>query len=228
MNKPALSVPPETPGVVAGERVLRDARDRRRLILQEATRLFLDEGYGAATTNALVARVGGSKSTIYSYFESKEKLFGAVVDHVLAQLKAATDDSALHGGDHKDSLADLGLRLLTIALSADHIALARLVIGEAHRFPEIGAIYHEHGPALAQEGVVAFLVAHDVLPAASREEVREAAEWFTARLIHSAFIRALCGPGGGPQAQQPEQIADETARNFLLHFTGGSTRDFVA
>src|SRR3546814_15929481 len=66
-----------------------------------------------------------------------------------------------------------------------------MVIGEAHRFPEIGAIYHERGPALAQKGVIAFLLEHEVLPGASREEVHEAAEWFTGRLIHSAYPRAL-------------------------------------
>lgn len=219
MNNPALRIPTDRSGNVAGEPVVRDARDRRRLILQEATRLFLEEGYGSATTNALVARVGGSKSTIYSYFESKEKLFGAVVDHVLEQLKAATEDFDPPGGDLQDSLVDLGLRLLTIALSADHIALARMVIGEAHRFPEIGAIYHERGPALAQKGVIAFLLEHEVLPGASREEVHEAAEWFTGRLIHSAFIRALCGPGIGADPQEQAQIAQDTASTFVRRFT---------
>lgn len=198
---------------------LREARGRKSAILEQATRLFLDEGYAAATTNALVARLGGSKSTIYSYFASKEKLFASVVDHVLAQLKAATGEFNPPRGDVRKLLVELGERLLSIVLSADHIALARMVIAEAHRFPEIGAIYHEHGPALAQEGVVAFLLAHEVMPGASREEVREAAEWFTGRLIHSAFIRALCGPGVDADIHDPAQIADETARNFLKHFT---------
>lgn len=219
MNQAALRKPDDGRGPAAPGN-LREARGRKSAILDQATRLFLEEGYAAATTNALVARVGGSKSTIYSHFASKEKLFASVVDHVLAQLKAATGDFNPPRGDVRRLLVELGKRLLSIALSPDHIALARMVIGEAHRFPEIGAIYYEHGPALAQEGVVAFLLAHDVMPGASRKEVREAAEWFTGRLIHSAFIRALCGPGVGTDVQEPEQVANETARNFLQHFTG--------
>ncbi|NCO47671.1 MAG: TetR/AcrR family transcriptional regulator [Sphingomonadales bacterium] len=220
MNNSTLQTPSEKPSNVAGEPVLHDARSRHRLILQEATRLFLEEGYGSATTNTLVARVGGSKSTIYSYFESKEKLFGAVVDHVLTQLKTATEDFDRPDGDLKDCLVDLGVKLQTIVLSADHIALARMVIGEAHRFPEIGAIYHEHGPALAQEGVVDFLLAHDAMPGASIEDVRDAAEWFTGRLIHRAFIHALCGPGDYADLLEPTKIAQDTARTFVQRFSG--------
>ncbi|MDZ4307635.1 TetR/AcrR family transcriptional regulator [Allopontixanthobacter sp.] len=220
MNNSALQIPLESPGDVAAEPLMRVARARRLLILQEATRLFLDEGYGSATTNALVARVGGSKSTIYSYFGNKEKLFGAVVDHVLAQLKAATEDYDPPGGDLEDCLVDLGMKLQTIVLSDDHIALARMVIGEAHRFPEIGEIYHEHGPALAQRGVVDFLLAHDAMPGASLEDIRDAAEWFTGRLIHRAFIRALCGPGTDADPQEPGRIAQDAARTFVQRFAG--------
>ncbi len=220
MDNSALHTPIESPGGVAGEPVLRDARDRRLFILQVATRLFLEEGYGAATTNALVTRVGGSKSTIYSYFGSKEKLFGAVVDHVLAQLKAATEGYDPPGGDLEDCLVDLGVKLQAIVLSDDHIALARMVIGEAHRFPEIGGIYHEHGPALAQQGVVDFLLAHDAMPGSSLEDIRDAAEWFTGRLIHRAFIRALCGPGIDADPQEPGRIAQDAARTFVQRFTG--------
>lgn len=220
MNNSARHMPIQSPGGVAEEPVLRDARDRRRLILQEATRLFLEEGYGSATTNALVARVGGSKSTIYSYFGNKEKLFGAVVDHVLAQLKTATEDYDPPGGDLEDCLVDLGVKLQAIVLSDDHIALARMVIGEAHRFPKIGWIYHEHGPALAQQGVVDFLLAHDTMPGSSLEDIRDAAEWFTGRLIHRAFIRALCGPGIDADPDEPGRIAQDAARTFVQRFTG--------
>lgn len=191
---------------------------RREAILKVATRLFLEEGYGAATTNALVARVGGSKSTIYSHYENKEKLFGAVVDHVLAQLKAATDRHDVSHGDAQQRLRALGEGLLEIVLSEDHVALARMVIGEAHRFPEIGAIYHEHGPALAQERVSAFLTEHAVMPGAAPAEIEDAAEWFTGRLIHRAFIRALCAPAGARRSAEATAIARETAETFIRYF----------
>ena len=200
-----------------------DARDgaaRRRAILDAATRLFLNEGYGAATTNALVARTGGSKSTIYSYFESKEKLFAAVVDHVLARLATATEDIEHQATPLREGLYALGVRLLAIVLSDDHIALARVVIGEARRFPEIGAIYYDQGPALAQRGVVAYLAAHRALPGAGIDGLRDAAEWFTGRLIHRAFVQALCGSG---RAATPGEIADivrGTVAGFMAHFVG--------
>ena len=218
MNQSALKKPYE--GLRPAEPAdMHEARGRKSAILHQATRLFLEEGYAAATTNALVARTGGSKSTIYSYFGSKEKLFGAVVDHVLAQIKATTNDFDPPDGDLQNCLIDLGAKLLTIVLSADHIALARMVIGEANRFPEIGAIYHDHGPALAQEGVVAFLLGHDAMPGANPDDIRDAAEWFTGRLIHRAFICALCGSDDGAGPDEAKRIARDTASTFVRRFT---------
>lgn len=220
MNNAARHMPIENAGAIATEPVPRDARDRRQWILQEATRLFLEEGYGSATTNALVARVGGSKSTIYSYFRSKPQLFGAVVDHVLVQLKTATDGYDPPGRNLQECLANLGMRLQAIVLSDDHIALARMVIGEAHRFPEVGAIYHEHGPALAQQGVIDFLLAHGAMPGSSLEDIVDAAEWFTGRLIHRSFIQALCGSGIHGEPEELGRIAQDAARTFVQRFTG--------
>lgn len=197
----------------------RDSELRRQQILAAATRLFLDQGYEAATTNLLVETVGGSKSTIYSHFDNKEKLFAAVVDNVLAQLRAATDAFDLPGESLRDGLFAVGIRLLTIVLSDDHVALARLVIAEAKRCPEVGRIYFEHGPALALQGVVEFLIDRNALPDCDIEQIRDAAEWFSSRLVHRAFFRALCGSEG---PAKPGDIANEARRianAFITRFT---------
>ena len=225
MNSPAIDPALKPPAAETGSSSARNPAARRLRILEAATRLFLDEGYGQATTNALVRIVGGSKATLYSHFPSKEQLFGAVVDHVLARLVAATGDFPASGDDAETSLAELGEGLLELILAPDHIALARMVIGEAHRFPEIGAIYHAHGPALAQEGVRDFLQAHDILPGATSQELRDAAEWFTGRLIHRAFVDALCSRSRAPDRAELRRLAADTAHSFVRHFgRGGQAR----
>ncbi|MFT3998253.1 MAG: helix-turn-helix domain-containing protein, partial [Asticcacaulis sp.] len=57
-----------------------DKDTRREAILDVASRIFLEEGFDAASMSAIAARVGGSKGTLYNYFKNKEELFEAFVD----------------------------------------------------------------------------------------------------------------------------------------------------
>ena len=57
----------------------RDRDARRGAILDAAEKVFLEEGFAAASMSAIAARVGGSKGTLYNYFKSKEALFEAYV-----------------------------------------------------------------------------------------------------------------------------------------------------
>ena len=44
---------------------------------------FSERGYDGASMSAIVARAGGSKQTLYSYFSSKEELFIEMMAHAL-------------------------------------------------------------------------------------------------------------------------------------------------
>ena len=61
------------------------ARGRARLqkILEAATELFLRVGYEQTSIDAILLQSGGSKSTLYAYFPTKEDLFRAVIDSVV-------------------------------------------------------------------------------------------------------------------------------------------------
>jgi AcrR family transcriptional regulator len=61
---------------------------RRAEIVRHAIDYFARFGYAGADLNAIAARVGCAKGTLYNYFPSKEMLFGACVDHVIRGLSA--------------------------------------------------------------------------------------------------------------------------------------------
>src|SRR3954464_10654712 len=61
------------------ETVRKGRGDRRELILDVASEVFLKEGYAATSMSEIAARLGGSKGTLYNYFKSKEELFEAYV-----------------------------------------------------------------------------------------------------------------------------------------------------
>jgi AcrR family transcriptional regulator len=53
---------------------------RQEAILEEAARLFAEQGFAAADVQELANRLAVGKGTIYRYFPSKEELFRAAVD----------------------------------------------------------------------------------------------------------------------------------------------------
>jgi AcrR family transcriptional regulator len=120
--------------------------ERRRHILDVAGEVFLQEGYAAATMSAIAARLGGSKGTLYNYFTSKTELFAAYMadacEHYSEALLATADDET----PLVEALRRLGVGFLTFVLRDEPMAINRLVIAEAHRFPEIGEAFYEAGP----------------------------------------------------------------------------------
>src|ERR1700751_3126136 len=60
----------------------RRGAELRRHILFAAKDVFLETGYERASMDAVAARAGTSKRSLYAHFESKDKLFLAVLDFV--------------------------------------------------------------------------------------------------------------------------------------------------
>ena len=52
---------------------------KRRQIVDGARRVFLSQGYDAASMGEIARAAGVSKGTLYVYFENKEQLFDAIV-----------------------------------------------------------------------------------------------------------------------------------------------------
>lgn len=131
--------------LASGRRAARKA-DRRRAILQVAERSFLERGYGETSMSTIAAELGGSKTTLWSYFPSKEALFAAVLDEMIADFERKLDEAIAPGGGTEAVLARFGRLLLEKMMSPRSIALHRLIVSEAQRVPEIGQAFAERGP----------------------------------------------------------------------------------
>jgi len=123
----------------------REARrqDRREAILDVASRSFHEHGYAGTTMSAIAATLGGSKGTLWSYFPSKEALFAAVLDRATMAYRARLAEILDPCGDLESTLRRFCKAFTERVTSADAITLNRLLVGEAGRFPEIGAIFYE-------------------------------------------------------------------------------------
>ena len=106
-------------------------------ILDVATALFLTDGYGATTIEAVAKRAGISKRTFYHRFTDKAELFSAVVHRVIAQIRPPPNVPLLQGASLEEVLRRLARMILQAALSPPALALHRLVTAESGRFPEL-------------------------------------------------------------------------------------------
>jgi TetR/AcrR family transcriptional repressor of mexJK operon len=120
-------------------------KDRKRAeIVAIARDLIFKEGYAGTSMSQIAATVGGSKTTLYNYFQSKEELLLAVVQDVVVP-KAEDYDRITMPSDFRAWLVWFGRSTMKRITSYNYISLQRLAAAEALRFPEIGRLFDEVG-----------------------------------------------------------------------------------
>ncbi len=117
---------------------------RREVILAAAAQEFGERGYEGASINAIVARTGGSKRTIYNYFSSKEELFIAAVMRGIDDLLATAYANLVAEDDVVLSLRRYGERYLAMRQTPEAVALTRLAYGESGR-SNVGGLLYRRG-----------------------------------------------------------------------------------
>ena len=120
--------------------------DRQRTILDVAERSFFELGYAATSMSTIAAELGGSKTTLWSYFPSKEALFVAFIDSKIADFAIALDEALIPAGGVEAALGRFGNVFLTKILGCDSYALHRLISAEGARFPVIAQAFYDRGP----------------------------------------------------------------------------------
>ena len=112
-------------------------------ILDVATDLILTEGYGVTSIEAIARRAHISKRTFYSRYKDKAELFAAVVHRVVERLRPQDDVSLFEGGTIEEILTRSAQVILRAALSSHALALYRVILAEATRFPELAKVVSE-------------------------------------------------------------------------------------
>ena len=130
-------------------------------ILDVATELFLAEGYGATSIEAVAQRAQISKRTFYHRFPDKAALVGAVVCRIVEEPRPPAGTPLYEGGSLEQVLGRLG-RLARLMLRAvlmpPALSLNRLIVAEAQRFPELAAIVAREGGRAEVVGQIAAML----------------------------------------------------------------------
>lgn len=177
---------------------------RKQEILEAARAVFLEHGYSGASIDAILARTGGSKETLYCYFGNKEGLLNALVENVAAQF-SLTLDQPLAADDLEQGLLAIGRTFLPHILSAEALDCYRLLLAEAGRRPELGDLFYRLCIEAFVERVTRYFsaVAHRIPMA--RENPREFAITFIGMLRGDLQIRSLFNPTRVPSPAEIER-----------------------
>lgn len=196
------------------------ARDRRTEILDVAREVFLKEGYAAASMSAIAARLGGSKGTLYNYFDSKEALFRAHIERECALSAERIFTGADAEGDLAGQLRDLGVRYLTTVTSETVIGNARAVIAEAGRSPEVGEIFYDAGPRAGLARLTAIFAEAGAAGRLSLDDPDMAAHHFLGLCQARLYKCRLFNVGGPPSKEDIERDVHAAVATFLRAYGG--------
>ena len=192
-----------------------DALRLRQRILEVATELFLAKGYGSTTIEAVAARAGISKRTLYHRFDDKSVLFAAVVHQIIEQIRPPAGVPLIEGATLREVLRRLAGMILRAALSPPAIALHRLVMAESARFPELVRAVHGDGSAREATTLISGLLAREPRDSTLSAEKRAfAAEQFIFMVVTLPQRRAM-GYGTPMTAAELDVWADKTVDLFL-------------
>jgi AcrR family transcriptional regulator len=130
---------------------------RRDAILEVAGRYFLEYGFVDTTMSAIAAACCGSKSTLWNYFSSKDKLFVTYLDSNLDQFGRSLSHALAGGGGTAATLRRVGIVFLDRVLSKDGCALRQLIVSEGRRFPELAQAFFVRGPAAIRDKLTFYI-----------------------------------------------------------------------
>jgi len=120
----------------------RDARPGE--IVEAALACFNERGFAATKLDDIAKRAGVTKGTVYLYFTSKEDLFKAAVrESLLPRIEQLRGRVAVAPEDPVETIRQVMLKFVEEVLLTPAGIIPKLIISEAHNFPELARFYHE-------------------------------------------------------------------------------------
>jgi TetR/AcrR family transcriptional repressor of mexJK operon len=196
---------------------------KRAAIVDAALKAFLEAGYAEASVNRIAAAAGVSIKTLYRHYESKDDLFSAVMQTACGKPPGSDSDKQDEPAPNwyalppAEALPQAGAEYLRHVLSQDQLALYRVVVRDAHRFPELGLRYREVTTGTRGAIFTGYL---DLW--ADREgwivrDKQTAADVFAGLLKAGIFDEAVLGLSQ-PSNNEIVDQAQDAAQNMLLLF----------
>ncbi|WP_422740111.1 TetR/AcrR family transcriptional regulator [Micromonospora sp. WMMD729] len=199
----------------------RVAQQKRALIVQAATQLFLELGYDRSSLARIAEEAGVSKATLFKQFPTKAALFDAIV----VDSWAGGDDAAVPSvGDLEAGLTALGRHYATLLGRPGMVDLFRIVIAELPRFPELAKAHFAGGKLPYFETVQRYLVAERDAGTADIADPQMAATQFLGMISNYLFWPCLLVPGWTVTPDRAGGVVDDAVRTMVARYDRHANR----
>ncbi|RUT00855.1 hypothetical protein DSM106972_072640 [Dulcicalothrix desertica PCC 7102] len=159
---------------------------------------FLTHGFAGATMDRVTAAAGVSKTTVYSHFQDKEKLFIALIERLITSCAGVLDlPSYFFQGEPASVLAGLANNFLnqlskSVSDTPELLDLIRLVIAESGRFPTLAQYLVSNTQKIFVNNVTQYLQFH---PELQLKDPEATARIFLGALFHFVMIEFMLQSG---------------------------------
>jgi TetR/AcrR family transcriptional regulator, mexJK operon transcriptional repressor len=199
--------------------------DRTQRILDVALKTFAQMGYGGTTMEAVAVAAGLSKPTLYQYFDSKDALFSAMMLGQRDQMLTVFDRPSPFG--MVGELVGFAWAYADTVMAPEMLSLARLIIGEVQRFPEIGQAYQSSGPDKVLRGIMDYLIAQRTAGRLVFDDAELAAQDLWGLILSAPRTQALYMPNAQPSRAQIGRYIMNGLRVFLRAYSGHPAQDLA-
>ena len=163
-------------------------KKRYELIVKTALDLFLKNGYEKTSLSDIVAISGGSLASIYTFFESKEGLFQAIIEQEIDALIKEVDERIDLKISHslEEFLTKFATIIFSIICTKKNISLGRIMMSEGSK----------NGGSLGRTFLDQILNKIDLvlINFFERDEIKaELNPNFSAKFITKCFIQSVIG-----------------------------------
>jgi len=176
---------------------------RREQIIAVASEVFGKYGYALTSMASIAHTVGGSKSTLYKYFPSKELLFLEVIKSLceiaffpLKKYRITCEN------DLNYFLLDFGTRYLGVVYGRAALDALRLIGSEGAHFPDLAEAFFSAGPNTLLEEVCTALERFAAVGEIVCDDPELAAGQFLGLLLGDKLSRVLYGLSPPPSSAE--------------------------
>ena len=193
--------------------------EKRRQILEGALKVFLTNGFDAASMNDICRAAGVSKGTLYVYFADKEDLFDALMAQEREKLFEGMERILTEDRDLADKLHRFGQAVARILYSQQVLRAQRIVIGTVERMPEIGARFYHEGAERTQGRLTALFEREIAAGRLSMPDPVLAAAQFAELVTAGAWRRRLFGKDRKPpEPAEAEAVIASAVSMFMAAY----------
>lgn len=189
--------------------------EKRQAILAAAGHLFLEQGFERTTVDAIAARAGVSKLTVYSHFEDKEGLFRALITDKCGEHFEVREFESLAELGPEAALGRIAQGFLSLLFHPDVVALHRVLVTTAAQDARMNRTFWETGPAATLTALTRLLVRFDAAGALRVPDPELAADQFFSMLKGTDHLRVTLGIGEVPSARRLKHYAAAAVGMFL-------------